>query len=223
MWSDFKSAVRKKLAAQTKEVKSTGGGPNKTIVFTPLEEEVADLLNLRSSMTGMPATFSFGAPTASSNDSQTLELEVAEDTPDPNAEVVVFQDENHNTIESPKPTTSLEEARGRKRRFIESDQTVQQLKGKTMKLVEQQTTIQKKFNDELIPLLVAASESIKDIRRTVDKIYKEKKTQTSLMQAHLEETIRHNKEIEQISIKKALLKEKILELQLKTVENELDD
>lgn len=221
MWSDFKSAVRKKLAAQTKEAKSTGGGPNKKIGFTPLEEEVADLLNVRSSMTGLPATFSFGAPAGLSNSPQSVEREVAEETPEPNAEEVVFQDENHNTIDSPTQTTQPDEARGRKRRLIEIDQTGNDIKGKTMKLVEQQTALQKKFNDELIPLLTAASENIKDVRRTMDKIYKEKKAQTSIMQAHLQETMRHNKEMKEIAMKKVLLKEKILELQLKGIEDEV--
>lgn len=200
MWSDYKSAIKKKVAAQNQEMKSTGGGPNKKIVLTPLEEEIADLMNVRSSVSGLPTTSCFGAPRVLENSSMELEEQTL------NAEEAVFHKDRNNNLFEPLnhelPTTPQEENRGRKRRFTENEERVDCVKGKTVKLVEEQTEMQKKFHEDLIHLVEAASASVKEIRRTLDKIYKEKKTQTVIMEAQLKETMRHNKEMEKIALNK---------------------
>ncbi|XP_067633796.1 uncharacterized protein [Eurosta solidaginis] len=62
VWSDFKSAVKKKLAHNKREMQATGGGENRQQLLTSLEEDVADLVGLNDCVGGIRNAKQFGVP-----------------------------------------------------------------------------------------------------------------------------------------------------------------
>ncbi|XP_053960583.1 uncharacterized protein LOC128864849 [Anastrepha ludens] len=62
VWSDFKAAVKKKLAHNKREQQSTGGGANRELLLLLLEEDVAALVGLNECVGGIQNTKQFGAP-----------------------------------------------------------------------------------------------------------------------------------------------------------------
>ncbi|XP_055918680.1 uncharacterized protein LOC129950788 [Eupeodes corollae] len=46
VWADMKHNVKKKMIHNAKELNSTGGGPNKLKILSPLEEQVSNLLHI---------------------------------------------------------------------------------------------------------------------------------------------------------------------------------
>ncbi|XP_036329694.1 uncharacterized protein LOC118741827 [Rhagoletis pomonella] len=53
VWSDFKSSIKKKLSNNRIQMRATGGGPNREVQLTALEEEVAQLVNIYDAVAGV--------------------------------------------------------------------------------------------------------------------------------------------------------------------------
>ncbi|XP_067619868.1 uncharacterized protein [Eurosta solidaginis] len=85
IWSDFiKSAVKKKLAHNNREMQATGGGENRQQPLTSLEEDVADLVGLNDRVGGIRNAKQFGVPQKKITENTTpinLELTVDDVTP----------------------------------------------------------------------------------------------------------------------------------------------
>ncbi|XP_017469218.1 PREDICTED: uncharacterized protein LOC108361166 [Rhagoletis zephyria] len=62
VWSDYKSAIKKKLAHNKRELQATGGGVNREIPLTSMEEEVATLVCLNDCVGGIRNSKQFGVP-----------------------------------------------------------------------------------------------------------------------------------------------------------------
>lgn len=204
------------MVLQKKENTSTGGGPNKKILFSPLEEDVIDLISLRQCATGLENSFSFGL----SSNTPLCELEPHDDA---NA------DENGNVvIDDTGRREEQEENTVRRKRRLETSETSDDFRNKTFKLVENQTVAQTQFNEQIVTAVETLSSSmdkshasVKEMHNTLYKIYKEQQSSNTLMKKYLEETLRHNKEVESLIMKKLILKQKILEMQVQSI-NEMN-
>ena len=57
MWIDYKCFIKRKLTKNKLNVSATGGGASSEISLTPLEQDVADLLNFKKSVNPAGKTF----------------------------------------------------------------------------------------------------------------------------------------------------------------------
>ncbi|XP_054745392.1 uncharacterized protein LOC129249786 [Anastrepha obliqua] len=62
VWSNFKSAIKKKLAHNKRELQATGGGENREQPLSSLEEDVAALVGLNDCVGGTKNSKEFGVP-----------------------------------------------------------------------------------------------------------------------------------------------------------------
>lgn len=60
VWRDYKANTKKKLVLNKQQIEGTGGGPNKLIPLSDMEEAVSALLNFNMSVAGIPNVSSFG-------------------------------------------------------------------------------------------------------------------------------------------------------------------
>ncbi|XP_067614614.1 uncharacterized protein [Eurosta solidaginis] len=84
VWSDFKYAVKKKLAHNKRDMQATCGGENRQQPLTSLEEGVADLAGLNDCVGGIRNAKQFGVPQKKITENTTpinLELTVDDITP----------------------------------------------------------------------------------------------------------------------------------------------
>ncbi|XP_058451150.1 uncharacterized protein LOC131430303 [Malaya genurostris] len=119
VWCDYKSNLKRKLAHNSKELRATGGGPNKVIEISELEEQTIALTGLRNTIQGVQNTLSYGALSLDSRDKQNLVVDNIQ-------ELFITDNSNDNADEE---TTCSKPKR---------------LKKSTLDLLEQQVAEQKK-------------------------------------------------------------------------------
>ncbi|XP_055631573.1 uncharacterized protein LOC129771685 [Toxorhynchites rutilus septentrionalis] len=68
VWADYKSALKRKLSHNKREQRATGGGPNRTIHLSELEEQAVQLTGLLETVEGIPGCSSQGTPKGKNNE-----------------------------------------------------------------------------------------------------------------------------------------------------------
>ncbi|XP_055837669.1 uncharacterized protein LOC129906061 [Episyrphus balteatus] len=208
VWSDLKSSLRKKLSQNKRLLNATGGGPYEQVNFSPLEEDVIQLLCLRDCVDGIPQTQAFGMPkkrrlgatfVASSvtppvcslqnsfSEEAGLTIEVLDES------FGIVEKENDTNIPNisnptpkPKPTTNTKPP----------TQT---------KLLEDQIGLQKNLYEKVTDIMTENLKLHQELDSKMEKIslslqrlerHEEKKN--NILQSFLQENVRHNFKIESL-------------------------
>ncbi|XP_055621942.1 uncharacterized protein LOC129765563 [Toxorhynchites rutilus septentrionalis] len=101
VWADYKSALKRKLSHNKREQRATGGGPNKTIHLSELEEQAVQLTGLLETVEGIPGCSSQGTPKGKNN-----EVNADAKTVEPNS----TRDQHHCLMVKTIQTTASGEA-----------------------------------------------------------------------------------------------------------------
>ncbi|XP_055376992.1 uncharacterized protein LOC129609129 [Condylostylus longicornis] len=210
VWSDYKSFLRKKLSGQKKINMSSESGPNRKVFFSHLEEEVIELASLRDSMQAINQFQTIEFPTNEEDDSMIfVKNEPVENTynksyniENDNNDIFVLPSLNDDVIQS------------------EWEPRIYGTNRKYQYLLQKQVDCQKKFYETVSSALSKQNNSWQDnnpckmIYASLRRIQGEHKVRNQILQEQLNEIIRHNKCVEELSEKKHKIKVKILELKL---------
>ncbi|XP_062536329.1 uncharacterized protein LOC134205253 [Armigeres subalbatus] len=141
VWADWKSNLKRKLANNRKEQQATGGGPNRIIEFSALEERVIDLAGLTAAVEGIDNSIAFGAP-------------VEEDENDAGVANGTFPEaaDDADAVEDAPDTGVQEQCARRKRRAPSS-----------LNLLDTQVKQQKKIHNEIIDVLRTQTKKFGDL------------------------------------------------------------
>lgn len=204
------------MAHNKRELTSTGGGGNTQFDFTPLEEEVIQLIKLRDSVDGVANAQKFGVPHKRTYN------EANKSTPSV-TQLPNFEDFDEPT-EALAPDTSVDlelnpDERGNHRQIPQS-------KGqKSVKLIEKQIDVQQKFYESVKGFIKIQNERSADmvlnqkkIYRAIDRLADCQKRNNEIFQEQLAEQKRHNDKMERYALQKNQMKKQILEIEINKTE-----
>ncbi|XP_073841752.1 uncharacterized protein [Musca autumnalis] len=200
-WIDKKSIIKRKLAANKKEVRATGGGPYNQMYISSKDEAIARLCGLYHVVDGIGNSVACG--------SQSVEPE--EERPATSSD----SSDTENVVDE-LPSTS---ANARKRKSKPSDCYQSAVK----KFMSEETASKSKLT-EILSKLQTTMEETKEVQKNVesntkrmyrafDKINENINEQTKELKRQGAEQLRHNKAMEKYLYEKNLLKKELLELQ----------
>ncbi|XP_058827436.1 uncharacterized protein LOC131690658 [Topomyia yanbarensis] len=197
VWFDYKSNLKKKLAHNVKELRATGGGPNKLIELSDLEEQAVCLTGLRATVEGVQHAISFGTPSCE------------------------FREDDHTIDASGQSNETLDVISDLNNRIADSDDDVirslpkpKKSKRTAIDLLEEQINEQKKHHQTVVSTLTAINNRMDDFGYNVRRIYKTLSSIDESKKSELEEQRRHNAAVEKSLKDKLQLKQQIIEMQL---------
>lgn len=207
--------MRKKLAHNKREFKTSGGGVNNQVVFTRLEEVVIRLVCLRDCVDGVANTKNFGVPRKRTFTEANIENLVDENSLE------------SLTAEIDESVSLLNDGNEVETADIEIETlTAPRTKGpKTLQLLEKQINIQQKLYDDFALFMKnnderseEANANQKKIYRAIDTLCERQKQTNVILQAQLIENKRHNERMEHLALDKNKTKMRILEIELRKAE-----
>ncbi|XP_054730976.1 uncharacterized protein LOC129239489 [Anastrepha obliqua] len=226
VWSDFKSAVKKKLAHNKRELQATGGGENRELPLSSLEEDVAALVGLNACVGGIKNSKEFGVP----------QRRIIEHATPLNSEQVV---EDITPSTSKRARTNSYTSRDAiciellENEDMENNQnTRNELRKKKrpeqFDLLDKQIGVQERLYSKVSEGVGAqelhfknVKKELKDLTRSVDRLGDHQKKTNEILQAFLEETKRHNMAMETNAIEKLRVKQELLSIELGEVNKQL--
>ncbi|XP_065089351.1 uncharacterized protein LOC135710644 [Ochlerotatus camptorhynchus] len=188
VWFDWKSNTKRKLAHNRREQAATGGGPSKLIELTPLEERVVVIGGLAPTVEGIEESLSFGYGQDSGSGQSTRD----NDATDENSENQIPEAEYEDN-EAPAP----------KKR-----------KTSMHTLLETQVNNQTKFQDAMNNAFGSFDKKSADLAYYSRQISKRLTEMHQTMKQTLQENMRHNLEMERITLEKLQVKKRFLEIEL---------
>ncbi|XP_036330126.1 uncharacterized protein LOC118742278 isoform X2 [Rhagoletis pomonella] len=157
VWSDFKSSIKKKLSNNRIQMRATGGGPNREVQLTALEEEVAQLVNIYDAVAGVSGRHC-GTPQGPSRGSHT---DSAASEPSTSGAVNREEADNMENAEnsngnSSSPTSPQPQQRVPQRRT-------------QLTLLKTQLDMQKKYYDNVVCNLKSQKRKMEDVANNLKK------------------------------------------------------
>lgn len=200
--------MKRKLVYNKKSIVGTGGGPNREVPLSALEEDVSALLSLGNTVEGEAGESSFGlrnpfCSAATLGRSTTLDVSASAATSDPSTLTAVDEFENGEGIGTEYTNTPRQTPR--KRRAEDVNESLDLLKRQVCVQEKMQQSIENGLHENKKYLIELVAETRKK-RKVLEKFY-------DLHKTDMEDKRRHALEMEQIQKEKLEVKRKKLELQ----------
>ncbi|XP_055910283.1 uncharacterized protein LOC129944691 [Eupeodes corollae] len=198
IWSDHKTYIKKKLAANKKEITGTGGGPHKQKSFTPLEDAVIALINSNDSVNGIGAK-SFGT----GNDNE----QAASEPSSPNTTAAdaenIEGDRNSNSNCRQKTLSSIQLLR-------------KQVENQSSYYDHMKTSLQAatKALQDTTNILRDTAKTLQDSAVHLKRVYRSVEYTGEIEKKKFKEMQFHNAEMRKIAMSKLEIKAKILEIEI---------
>ncbi|XP_058817743.1 uncharacterized protein LOC131681056 [Topomyia yanbarensis] len=185
VWADYKSALKRKLSHNKRELNATGGGPNKLIHLSKLEEQAVQLTGLTATVDGIAGSSSQGAPKAYDKENVDINSGCSEESISGINETGLSQ---HSQSRRPRQTTG--------------------------KLLELQVKQQQQFHADVKSIMSSSNKKLDDLIHYQRQSAKALISIDATLKQQSHEQQRHNKEMERLTSEKLELKRRILEMQI---------
>ncbi|XP_055632496.1 uncharacterized protein LOC129772976 [Toxorhynchites rutilus septentrionalis] len=173
VWADYKSALKRKLSHNKREQWATGGGPNRTIHLSELEEQAVQLTGQLETVEGIPGCSSQGIPKGKNNEVNT----------DVSCDSIDESDDANDT--------AIPQCSQPKRPRLSA-----------LNLVQIQIEQQQKFHSEMKSLLGTSNKNLNDMVHYQRQFAKAINSIDTGLKEMLKEQNRHNREMEKIAREK---------------------
>ncbi|XP_017469004.1 PREDICTED: uncharacterized protein LOC108371995 [Rhagoletis zephyria] len=231
VWSDYKSAIKKKLAHNNRELHATGGGENSEIPLTS-REEVATLVCLNDCVGGIRSSKQFGVPQGINYDDAAPST--SRNVPQMRASATRDVPQERISEDTSPPTRrDYDGIEAHEDVNIENDQNISNQRRKKrpeqFDLLEKQIGVQERLYEKVSESVENQQEyfqhmrdHLKRLNRSVERPGDQKKKNTEILQNTLEEIKRHNAVMEKAAIEKLRLKRELLNIELNNVNRHLN-
>ncbi|XP_055640365.1 uncharacterized protein LOC129777847 [Toxorhynchites rutilus septentrionalis] len=181
VWADYKSGLKRKLAHNKREQRATGGGPNKIINLSELEEQAVLLTGLLATVEGIPGTSSHGTQLGS-----------------PSGEPQAADQENFIYY------GTSDECDGINNTIHFQPSQPKKSRPSTTRLLELQVGQQNKFHTNVKSLLKNTNKNLSDLVHYQRQSARAILSVDATLKEHLSEQKRHNHEMEKIALEKSI-------------------